>query len=128
MKSKLFAIILGFCCLSYTCGAFAATANGSFSYDFTTDVACSATVVTDCVDHFEIWDVTSTPKKIATISSSGVSPVTFSFKIGAPYGARKWSAVAVTKDGTSSDMQSSSSQAIVNVRPGAPASFVINLQ
>ena len=113
----------------WTCGAFAATANGSFNYDFTSDPACSATVTTDCVDHFEIWDVSSSPKKLATVSIGfpAVTPVNFNFKVGPPYGARKWSAVAVAKDGMTSDMTAAQSQSTVNVRPGAPASFVVNL-
>jgi len=113
----------------WTCGAFAATATGSFNYDFTTDPACSAAVIADCIDHFEIWDVTGTPKKLATVSiaNPAVSPVNFNFKVGSPYGARKWSAVAVAKDGTSSDMTATQSQSTVNVRPGAPGSFVVNL-
>ena len=118
------------CLAAWTCNAVAATATGSFNFDFTTDVACTATVTANCIDHFEIWDVTSTPAKLSTVAmpSSPSSPVSFSFKVGPPYGSRKWSAVAVAKDGTTSDMTAAQSQSTVNVRPGAPASFVVNLQ
>ena len=114
---------------AWTCGAFAATASGSFVYDFSKDVACSATVTADCIDHFEIWDVTSTPVKLSTVplTSPPSSPIPFTFKIGPPYGARKWSAVSVAKDGTASDINAAQSQNTINVRPGAPASLVINL-
>ena len=83
----------------------------------------------DCIDHFEVWDVTSSPKKLATVAlpTPADSPVSFSFKVGPPYGSRKWSAVAVAKDGTTSDMTAPQSQGTVSVRPGAPASFVVNL-
>jgi hypothetical protein len=37
----------------WTCGAFAATATGSFNHDFVSDSACSTTIAADCVDHFE---------------------------------------------------------------------------
>jgi hypothetical protein len=132
MKTKVvLAVMLGFLALGWTCNAVAATANGSFNFDFNSDPACTSTVTTDCIDHFEIWDVTGTPKKISPspipVPSPATSPVTFSFKVGPPYGGRKWSAVAVAKDGTTSDMTAPQSQATVQVRPGAPASFVINL-
>jgi len=114
---------------SWTCEAFAATANGSFNFDFASDPACSAGVTVDCIDHFEIWDVTGPPKKLTTVAlpNPAASPVNFNFKVGPPYGPRKWSAVAVAKDGTSSDMTAPQSQGTVNVRPGAPAAFVVNL-
>jgi hypothetical protein len=125
----LLAICASLLMVSWTCEAFAATATGSFNFDFASDPACSTTVTADCIDHFEVWDVTSSPKKLATVALPGpaASPVNFSFKVGPPYGARKWSAVAVAKDGTSSDMTASQSQNTVSVRPGAPASFVVNL-
>lgn len=118
---------------AWTCNAVAATANGSFNYDFASDPACGGTVTTDCIDHFEIWDVTvaGTPKRLSPTPipppATTASPVTFSFKVGPPYGGRTWSAVAVAKDGTTSDMTAPSSQKVIQVRPGAPASFVVNL-
>ena len=114
---------------SWTCEAFAATATGSFNFDFASDPACSATVTTDCIDHFEVWDITAAPKKLATVAlpSPAASPVNFTFKVGPPYGSRKWSAVAVAKDGTTSDMTAPQAQGTVSVRPGAPASFIVNL-
>jgi len=126
----LFAICISLAMATWTCGAFAATATGSFNFDFTSDTACSATVTADCIDHFEVWDVTSNPKKLATVAvpAPAASPVNFNFKVGPPYGSRKWSAVAVAKDGTTSDMTAPQAQSMVNVRPGTPASFVVNLQ
>jgi hypothetical protein len=125
----LSAICVSFLMTAWTCGAFAATATGSFSFDFVSDPACSTTVTANCIDHFEIWDVTSAPKKLSTvdIATPAATPINFSFKVGPPYGARKWSAVAVAKDGATSDMTAEQSQNTVNVRPGAPASFVVNL-
>lgn len=122
-------LLLLFSLGAWTCGAFAATATGSFSYDLTTDVPCSAAVTTNCIDHFEIWDVTGTANKLATVPMPNppASPVPFSFKVGPPYGARTWSAVAVAKDGTQSDITAAQSKSTVNVRPGAPASFVVSL-
>lgn len=126
----LFALCACLIMAAWTCGAFAATANGSFNFDFSSDPACSATVTANCIDHFEIWDVTSSPSKLSTVAlpAPAASPITFSFKVGPPYGARKWSAVAVAKDGTTSDITVPQAQSTVNVRPGAPASFVVNLQ
>lgn len=122
----LIAVAIG----AWTCNALAATATGSFNYDFTLDVPCTGTL-TDCVDHFEIWDVTNgTNIKLATVVTpttnlTATTPVPFSFKVGPPYGTRTWSAVAVTKNGTKSDPALST--APVNVKPGAPAAFVVNL-
>ena len=126
----LLAICAALLMASWTCEAFAATATGSFNFDFASDTACSATVTVDCIDHFEVWDVTSSPKKLAAVAlpSPAASPISFSFKVGPPYGSRKWAAVAVAKDGTTSDMNAPQSQGTVAVRPGAPASFVVNLQ
>jgi len=123
------AICVSLLMASWTCEAFAATATGSFNFDFASDPACSATVTADCIDHFEVWDVTASPKKLATVTLPNpvASPINFNFKVGPPYGSRKWSAVAVAKDGTTSDMTAPQSQGTVNVRPGAPAAFVVNL-
>ena len=128
MKFML-AITVSFLMAMWTCGAYAATAIGSFNYDFASEPACSPSVTADCIDHFEIWDVTASPKKLAavTVPTPAATPVNFTFKVGPPYGARKWSAVAVAKDGTTSDMTATQAQTTVNVRPGAPASFVVNL-
>lgn len=129
MKLSL-AICISLTLVAWTCGAFAATATGSFNYDFVTEPACTSTVTVDCIDHFEIWDVTATPRKLASVAlpSPPVQTVNFNFKVSPPYGSRKWSAVAVAKDGTTSDLTAEQSQATVNVRPGAPAGFVVNLQ
>jgi hypothetical protein len=125
----LFAICVSLLMATWTCGAFAATANGSFNFDFASDPACSAAVTADCIDHFEVWDVTGSPKKLAAVAlpNPTASPISFTFKVGPPYGSRKWSAVAVAKDGTASDMTAPQSQNTVNVRPGTPATFVVNL-
>lgn len=128
------AVMLG----AWACNAIAATASGSFTYDFTNDVPCSATVTKDCIDHFTIFDVTAAPSNI--VLSTVVAPntgtastsVPFNFKVGAPYGTRKWAVTATAKDSagnfTSSDPAAPQAQATVTVRPGAPASFVVNLQ
>jgi hypothetical protein len=126
----LFAFSLSLLSIAWTCNALAATASGSFNFDFASEPPCSATVTADCIDHFEVWDVTATAKKLATVPvpNPPAAAVNFSFKVGPPYGPRKWAAVAVAKDGTSSDMSAPQAQAAVTVRPGAPASFVVNLQ
>src|ERR1051325_11698185 len=121
-----FAICAALLMASWTCEAFAATATGSFNFDFASDPACSATLTADCIDHFEVWDVTSSPKKLASVAlaTPAASPVNFSFKVGPPYRSHKWSSVVLAKDGTTSDMAAPHSQATVSVRPGTPASFV----
>lgn len=126
----LIAILATVMSFAYSCHvAMAATATGQFNFDFASDPACSATVTTDCIDHFEVWDITTGSRKLATIAmpSNPANPIQFSFKVGPPYGNRTWSAVAVAKDGTTSDMQAPAAQKVIAVRPGAPASFVVNL-
>lgn len=64
----LLAICASLLMAAWTCEAFAATATGPFNVDFASDPACSATVRSDCIDHFEAWDVSNSPKKLAIIA------------------------------------------------------------
>jgi len=137
-QQKLFVFVLGFLMIgAWTCNAGAATATGSFNYDFTTDPPCNnPTVTKNCIDHFTIFDITDAPQNVAltsvtpstTVSTTGPTTLPFSFKVGAPYGNRTWvvQAVALDKNGVAVSSVSSA-PATVNVKPGAPAAFVVNL-
>jgi len=131
MKIKLgIAAVVAVLAIGWACHAFAGTASASFSYDFSADVPCTTTVTTDCVDHFEIWDITGTAKQVSPsipVPNPISASVAATFKVGPPYGTRKWSVIAVAKDGTSSNINAASAQSTVQVRPGTPASVVINL-
>src|SRR5258708_10511214 len=75
MKTK----ILGLCgCLAVALASLAApaqhTVTATLNYDFTSDNACSATVITGCLKQFNIYDL------------SGAAPVKL-FSIAAPAGA-----------------------------------------
>jgi hypothetical protein len=134
-------VLVGIAACAWTCNAIAATATGSFTYDYTNDPPCSDTVTTNCIDHFQIFDVTASPQDVVltTIVPSsrspvptGVTTVPFNFKIGAPYGTRKWAVTAIAKDKNgafvSSDLAAPQAQATVVVKPGAPAAFTVTLQ
>lgn len=127
---------------AWTCNAIAATATGQFTYDYSVDPPCAGNVNDkNCIDHFQIFDITAHPSDVVltTIVPStnpplptGITPVPFNFKVGAPYGTRKWAVVAVARDASgamvSSDVTAPAAQATIMVRPGAPAAFVVNLQ
>src|ERR1043166_9159863 len=127
MKSFAFRYFLPIACAvllgAWACNAIAATATGSFNYDFSQDPACADSTSKNCIDHFQIFDVTAHPSDVSlsavvppnTTNPSGVTSVPFNFKVGAPYGSRKWAVTAVARDASgamvSSDITAPASQA-----------------
>ena len=76
----------------------------TWSYDYGPMPACSATRTTDCIDHFEILDITD--QKKAVVPSVGnpkaavgkVDKISADFKYGPPFGRRTISMIAVGRD------------------------------
>jgi hypothetical protein len=90
--------------LSYS-GALAARVTVSWSYDYTSQPACSAARAKDCIDHFEIIDYTNPqkPKPLRTVANPGnergkVDDISDSFSYGPPFGRRTIVVVAVARD------------------------------
>jgi hypothetical protein len=104
----------------------------SLNYDFTTDIACSATVTKSCLQQFNIYDVTSgTPLKLFTFPApAGASgPVTgitaTSALLPLKSGVHIFGATAQMADGTESSPNASTATA--TVPPGSPATFSITV-
>lgn len=111
----------------------AAQVTATWSYDFSTDPACSATLTTQCVDHFEVLDMTTTRALIQSVTtppnpSGVVNGIEATFRLGAPYSARTIAVVAVAKDGSGNRVESdpAKAQLVIAIPPGAPLTFVIS--
>ena len=85
----------------------AANVTASWTYDYGPQPACSPAQTINCLDHFEVEDVTD-PKNIALIKqvSNPQHPVgkldniSVTFKYGPPFGQRMISVIAVARDRT----------------------------
>jgi hypothetical protein len=77
----------------------------SWSYDYGPMPACSAARTINCIDHFEVSDITD-QKKTVMIQSVGnakaavgkVDEISANFKYGPPFGNRTISVIAVARD------------------------------
>jgi hypothetical protein len=90
--------------LSYS-GALSARVTASWSYDYTSRPACSATRAKSCIDHFEIIDYTDPrePKPLRKVANpeqaaGRVDNISDSFSYGPPFGLRTIVVVAVARD------------------------------
>ena len=83
----------------------AAQVTVSWSYDYGPMPACSAARTTECIDHFEVLDITD-QKDVVMIQSVGnaesavgkVDKISANFKYGPPFGHRTFSVIAVARD------------------------------
>jgi hypothetical protein len=76
-----------------------------WSYDYGPTPACSETRATDCIDHFEIMDITAQKKRLVIPSVSNpntavgkVDKISAEFKYGPPFGLRTMSVIAVKRN------------------------------
>jgi hypothetical protein len=83
----------------------AANVTASWSYDYGPMPACSETRTIDCLDHFEVLDITDPNKTLVIQSVSNPKPavgkvnkVSTDFKYGPPFGQRTMSVIAVGRD------------------------------
>jgi hypothetical protein len=114
-------------------GVLAATIDATWSYDYTRTPACSPTLATDCIDHFEVLDITNQSKhrlietvknpEVVTGKSEGISA---QFKYGPAFGEITFSVVAVKRNQDGSVVTSNpyAARAAVRLRPGVKASLV----
>jgi hypothetical protein len=114
--------------------ALAATVKASWSYDYGPESACSAPESFNCVDHFEIEDVTDQNRVVLIVSVANPTPaagkvdnISASFKYGPPFGRRTIGVVAVGRDLRGSRVASdpSTARAAVFIRPAANLSLRI---
>lgn len=91
--------------LSYT-HVLAATLNVKWSYDYSSQPACSKDRQTDCIDHFEILDYTDQekPKLLRTVpnlqsaTDDKAESISDTFSYGPPFGLRTIVVIAVARD------------------------------
>ena len=109
------------------------TVTATLNYDFTSDNACSATVITGCLKQFNIYDLSgAAPVKLFSIAApAGANgPVTgitgTSAALTLKSGSHSFGATAQTADGTESDPNACTATALV--KPGVPVSFTVSVQ
>jgi hypothetical protein len=110
-----------------------AKVRANWTYDFTPEPACSASRSTNCIDHFEVLDITT--EKFALITSvpnptqavGKIDNISASFKYGPPFGQRTISVVAVAKDAKGNRITSNpyAARATASIRPGATVSTIL---
>jgi hypothetical protein len=104
----------------------------TLNYDFTTDGACSTTVTKNCLQQFNIYDVTTgTPVKLFSITAPAgangpVNGITgTSGQLSLTSGVHIFGATAQMADGTESSPNGSTATA--TTLPGSPASFSVTV-
>ena len=111
----------------------AATVNASWTYDYAPEPACSATRSRDCIDHFEVLDITSKDfVSIASVTNPNpaigkVDNISTTFKYGPPFGERTISVVAVGKDRKGDRVTSNpyAARGTASIRPRATVSTIL---
>jgi len=104
----------------------------TLNYDFTTDAACSATVTKNCLQQFNIYDVTTgTPVKLFSVTApagatgavNGISGTSGLLTLRS--GVHVFGATAQMADGTESNPNASTATA--TTPPGSPANFSVTV-
>jgi hypothetical protein len=100
----------------------------SWSYDYGPEPACSASQSTNCIDHFEVLDITNQQNFSLIQKVPNPKPaigkldhISTSFKYGPPFGQRTISVIAVGNDLNGKRVTSNpfAARATVTIRPGA---------
>jgi len=111
----------------------ASNVSASWSYDYGPEPACSTTQTTNCIDHFEVQDITNQQsfaliQKVSNPSTvlGKVDHITTSFKYGPPFGQRTISVIAVGKNPRGDRVTSNpfAARVTVTIRPGSTISLV----
>jgi hypothetical protein len=114
-------------------GLLAATLTATWSYDYSLSPPCSAAQPVDCIDHFEVLDITNQEKqRVIEIvqnppaSTGKTEGIAARFKYGPPYGELTISVVALKrqKDGTLIGSNPYAARATVRLRPGVKSSVL----
>jgi len=111
----------------------AANVTASWTYDYGPEPACSASQSTNCIDHFEVLDITdqqsfSLIQKVPNPSRAigKLDHISTSFKYGPPFGERTISVIAVGRNLKCERVTSNpfAARVTVMIRPGTKASLV----
>lgn len=105
----------------------------TLNYDFTTDNACSAAVTKNCLQQFNIYELTSgTPVKLFSVrapegANNAVTGITgTSGPLALKSGVHIFGATAQMADGSESSPNASTATA--TAAPGSPVSFSLTVQ
>ena len=113
--------------------ALAANITASWSYDYGSLPACSASASTGCIDHFEVLEITGQQKMhlIQTVNNppgaaGKMDGINTKFKYGPPFGEITFSVVSVMRDKTGAFVSSNpyAARATARIRPGVHAVLV----
>ena len=109
------------------------TVTATLNYDFTSDNACSATLITGCLKQFNIYDLSgAAPVKLFSIAApagangpiAGITGTSAALTLKS--GSHSFGATAQMADGTESDPNACTATALV--KPGVPVSFTVSVQ
>jgi len=127
------AIIIILCWGVFRTNVLAANVTASWTYDYGPQPACSASRIMNCIDHFEVEDITNQQSFVLIQKVPNPSPaigkldhITTSFKYGPPFGERTISVIAVGRDLKGERVTSNpfAARVTVMIRPGTKASLV----
>jgi hypothetical protein len=105
-----------------------ANVTATWTYDYRPEPACSDAQITNCIDHFEVQDITDQQnrKLIRRVDNpehpaGKVDGISVTFKYGPPFGQRTISVIAVGRDLRGNRIASNpfAARANVTIRPGA---------
>jgi len=110
-----------------------ATVTATWTYDYEPEPACSSTQTTNCIDHFEVKDITN-QQDITLIKKVNnpehpvgkVDHISAVFKYGPPFGLRTISVIAVARGPKGNRVCSNpfAARATVAIRPGTQMSVL----
>jgi len=110
-----------------------ASVRASWSYDYTPEPACSPSRSVNCIDHFEVLDITS--QKVVSIATASnpavangkVDNISLTFKYGPPFGERTLSVVAVGRDREGNRVTSNpyAARGTASIRPKATVTTIL---
>lgn len=96
-----------------------ATVAVTWSYDYRASPPCKTSHATVCVDHFEVYDITSRPRLLQVADNPpqafGDVNISSKFLLGPPFGTRTISVVAVGRDNSGAPASSSNEAAKIDV-------------
>ena len=110
----------------------AANVTANWSYDYGPMPACSAQRATNCIDHFEVLDISDREKTVVIRSVDNPKPavgkvgeISADFKYGPPFGQRTISVIAIGRDPNGARVASNpdAARVMVSIRPSARMSF-----
>lgn len=110
----------------------AANVTASWSYDYGPMPGCSEHRIANCIDHFEVLDITDRENRIVIQTVGNPKPavgrvgkISTDFKYGPPFGQRTISVIAVARGANGARITSdpNAARVAVSIRPSAKMSL-----